>query len=191
TSVVDGLDKQNNSTRTGYYLQKFIDYEGASVLAGNTKKSKHYYSIFRFTELLLNFAEAANEAYGPQGTVPGYSFNASDVIQALRTRAGITSDAYQLEIIAEGKEAFREFILNERRLELCFEGHRFWDIRRWEKVDVMQESVRGMEIKVENGVVTFDPDYVVEKRDYKAHMIYGPIPYDEVLKTGIQQNNNW
>lgn len=192
TSEVDGLNKQDNSTRTGYYLQKFIDYANASITPGNVKASKHYYSIFRHTELLLNFAEAANEAYGPRGTVPGYNFSAYDILLSIRARAGINSDDYLLEVEALGKEAFRELILNERRLELCFEGHRFWDIRRWMKIDVTQEPIRGMQITaINDSTVSYNPNFVVEQRKYEPHMIYGPIPYEETVRYDIVQNANW
>ena len=79
----------------------------------------------------------------------------------------------------------RELIRNERRLELCFEGFRFWDLRRW-KAD-LNETVKGM--KIEAGKYSVVD---VEKRDYKDYMFWGPIPYSETLKFDqLIQNKGW
>ena len=82
----------------------------------------------------------------------------------------------------------RELIRNERRLELCFEGFRFWDLRRW-KVDMtkLNETVKGMSIEG-NKYSVVD----VETRNYADYMFYGPIPYSEVLKfNALIQNSGW
>ena len=82
----------------------------------------------------------------------------------------------------------RELIRNERRLELCFEGFRFWDLRRW-KVDLtkLNETVKGMSIEG-NKYSVVD----VETRNYADYMFYGPIPYSEVLKfNALIQNSGW
>ena len=88
------------------------------------------------------------------------------------------------------KEKMRELIRNERRLELCFENHRFWDLRRW--LAPLNETAKGVNItKAEDGSL----DYKiidVEKRDYKDYMYYGPIPYSEIMKwSNLQQNYGW
>ena len=82
----------------------------------------------------------------------------------------------------------RELIRNERRLELCFEGFRFWDLRRW-KVDMnkLNEAAKGMRIENNQGSVVD-----VETRNYSDYMYYGPIPYSEILKfNALQQNKGW
>ena len=76
----------------------------------------------------------------------------------------------------------RQLIRNERRLELCFEGFRFFDIRRW-KSD-LNATARGMNI---TGNVFTPID--VETRSYRDYMYYGPIPYSEVLKFNALQQN--
>ena len=79
----------------------------------------------------------------------------------------------------------REVIRNERRLELCFESFRFWDIRRW-KLD-LNEMALGM--NVNNNI--YSP-IEVEVRSYKEFMYYGPIPYSEILKySNLVQNKGW
>jgi len=133
---------------------------------------------------LLNFAEAANEAVGPDGLINGYSARA--VINALRTRAGITSTTY---INGLNKDGLRTAIRNERRLELCFEGFRFWDIRRWDDKATMKSSVNGVKISADNIAATVS---TIEARLYQDFQIYGPIPFDETLKyDALKQNKGW
>jgi hypothetical protein len=91
---------------------------------------EHYQARIRYTEIYLNYAEAANEAFGPTGK-GSHAYSAYDVIKAIRSRAGITGGDLYLESIKDNKDKMRELIRNERRLELCFEGFRFWDLRRW------------------------------------------------------------
>jgi hypothetical protein len=79
----------------------------------------------------------------------------------------------------------RELIRNERRLELCFESFRFWDLRRWK--EDLNETATGMDV---NGTVYTPID--VEERAFENHMIYGPIPNSEVLKYNkLIQNAGW
>ena len=90
-------------------------------------------------------------------------------------------------IFATGnKDKMRELIRNERRLELCFESFRFWDLRRWKAP--ITETARG----IDWGTETFTPLDNVEARKYEDYMYYGPIPHSEVLKySNIQQNKGW
>ena len=148
----------------------------------------HYTPRIRYTEMYLDYAEAANEAYGPVGT-GARSYSAYDVIKAIRKRAlGLNSDPY-LEEVKGDKVKMAQLIRNERRLELCFESFRFWDLRRW-KVDItkLNETVRGMDV---NGTV-YTPLNSVETRSYQNFMFYGPIPNSELLKyNSLVQNTGW
>ena len=81
----------------------------------------------------------------------------------------------------------RELIRNERRIELSFEGFRFWDIRRWGLS--LTETAKGMSIN--NAAATYGV-INVDTRNYKDYQQYGPIPYSEVLKySNLQQNQGW
>ena len=84
----------------------------------------------------------------------------------------------------------RELIRNERRIELSFEGHRFWDLRRWQvKLDDLNTMTKGMSINQAEG--TYTP-IDVESRNYKEYQYYGPIPYGECLKyNNLKQNKGW
>jgi hypothetical protein len=147
---------------------------------------RHFAARIRYTEIFLAYAEAANEAQGPKANVGGANFSAYDVIKALRQRAGVggKDDPY-LEACAQDKEKMRELIRNERRLELCFENHRFWDLRRWNAN--LNETAKGVSI-TKNNYNTID----VETRNYKDYMYFGPIPYSEVKKwNNLSQNDGW
>ncbi len=183
----DGINNLVTSTRTGYYLKKFMN-ESVNLVPGSVKQASHFFTYIRWTEIVLNYAEAANEAWGPDGDPMGYGFTARDAIAAVRQRAGINPDNYLAGISTQ--EDMRTLIRNERRIELCFEGFRFWDIRRWRLTETMKAPVSAMFIDYLNPGFHYDIQKV-EDRIYKDYMIYGPIPYNETLKYNIRQNKGW
>ena len=203
----DGLDaeKGGSPTRTGYFMRKLLNEDCIIKMrdGGSGISAQHKYNArIRYTEIFLAYAEAANEAYGPQGTAPGASFSAYDVIKAIRDRGraerdssglvilSVPEDKY-LESIKSDKDKMRDLIRNERRIELCFEGHRFWDLRRWNAN--LNEPVKAMEIKTVNGKKTYTVvDVKNEKRNYDDCMRFGPIPETELNKwSALKQNDGW
>ncbi len=179
----DGLNQQENSTRTGYYLKKLLQ-PAVNLNPTVMSTQRNFYTLFRYTEIFLNYAEAANEAWGPDADPNGYGFTPKSIIAAIRKRAGIIQPDEYLESIAN-KDDLRKIIQNERRLELCFEGFRFWDMRRWGLN--LTETVKGIEIS--NNVYKIIP---VEERKYQPYMRYGAIPYQETLKSKLTlQNSGW
>lgn len=182
----NGINVRETSTRTGYYLKKRlrsdVNYDNASK---SWQGKSNYVPRIRYTEMFLNYAESANEAYGPIGTAPNASYSAYDVIKAIRARAGVgilNGDAY-LEECKVDQAKMRELIRNERRIELCFEGFRFWDLRRW--AVELDETAKGYDVSTGQ---LFD----VELRSFADYMNYGPIPYSEVLKYDkLKQNRGW
>ena len=190
----DGINSLKTSTRTGYYLKKFMS-ESVDLTIGSEVEATHTYTLIRMTEVVLNFAEAANEAWGPDGDPNGYGFTARTKMEELRARAGLEDPDNYLSSVT-GKDDMRKLIHNERRIELCFEGFRFWDIRRWNEQNTMIAPVNGVFISA-----TFIPadstynysykEIEIEKRIYSPYMIYGSIPYEETLKYDIKQNNGW
>lgn len=191
TTAVDGTNNDalnkltGSSTRTGYYLRKLLRQD-ISLDPNGTTEEYHYTPRIRYTEMFLLYAEAANEAWGPTGS-GSHGYSAYDVIKAIRQRAGIgieNGDEY-LESIKGDQDKMRELIRNERRIELSFEGHRFWDLRRWKSE--LNETAKGMSISGSTYSVID-----VETRNYKDYMFYGPIPYSEVLKfSELIQNKGW
>ena len=202
--MLDNLDYQSGlSTRTGYYLKKLLREE-VSVDPSSSSNQFHIYPRIRYTEIFLAYAEAANDAWGPDSDPTGVGFTAYDVIKVIRERGGLghvkdqngndIPDDYIKEIKSD-KEKMTQLIRNERRIELCFENKRFWDLRRWQMP--LNESVKGIKI------VKIDPDkedsplkyttIEVEDRVYNSsYQWYGPIPKGEVLKwSNLKQNKGW
>ena len=187
TGVGGGINRidsiSEKSTRTGYYLKKLLRNDVRINNDGSIVPKKHINVYFRYTELYLILAEAANEIGGPDHAVEGLSARA--IIGQLRSRAGITQpDGYLASI--SSKEEMRALIQNERRLELCFEGHRFWDLRRWGLP--LNQNVSGY---FNNGS-GYEEIPVVETRDYPESAKYMPIPYSEIIKfSSLEQNQGW
>ena len=196
----DNLNSISTSTRTGYYLKKLLR-EDVSPQSSSLIEQYHIYPRIRYTEIFLAFAEAANDAWGPKADPTGIGFTAYDVIKAIRVRAGLATneigqplpegDVY-LEECATDQAKMTNLIRNERRIELCFENKRFWDIRRW--MLPLNETVRGM--RIDRDKATSELTYTVidvEERVYdNSYQCYGPIPKGEVLKwSNLQQNRGW
>ena len=196
----DNLNFGSSSTRTGYYLKKLLR-DDVSPLSSSLIEQQHIYPRIRYTEIFLAFAEAANDAWGPKADPTGIGFTAYDVIKAIRERAGLATneigvalpegDVY-LEECAGDQAKMTNLIRNERRIELCFENKRFWDLRRW--LLPLNETVNGVEINrnEETGELTYKL-LVVEKREFdNSYQCYGPIPKGEVLKwSNLKQNKGW
>lgn len=196
----DNLNSISTSTRTGYYLKKLLR-DDVSPLSSSLIEQQHVYPRIRYTEIFLAYAEAANDAWGPNADPTGIGFTAYDVIKAIRKRAGLGTDEHgmplaegdaYLEACAKDKAKMTDLIRNERRIELCFENKRFWDLRRWQMP--LNETVRGM--KITRNEETLELTYTiedVEKREYdSSYQWYGPIPKSEVLKwSALMQNRGW
>jgi len=187
-----GQDKPNNTTRqtrTGYYLRKFL---GSFAAADSYSNTPHNYPIFRYADILLSYAEAQNEYLdAPDQTV-------KQVLYDLRLRAGIakgsiTGYSYGLKDNMT-KEEMREAIRNERRLELAFEEHRFWDLRRWKIAEnVLNQSLQGMKItKNSSGGFNYEEIDIAKVGFQSPKMYFYPIPNTEILKnTNLIQNTGW
>lgn len=176
----DGIGRSSTATKTGYYMRKFTDF---SLDIAKDNSSRRAWIHFRFAEILLNYCEAMNEYLDvPDNTI--YT-----QLNKLRTRAGV--DTYISGSLT--KEQMREAIRKERRVELAFEEHRFWDVRRWQEgVKYFNGPVHGMEIHKNNdGTYTYNT-IEVENRVYNSKMDWYPIPYQELLKNpNLKQNPAW
>ena len=196
----DNLNSIGTSTRTGYYLKKLLR-DDVSPLSSSLIEQQHIYPRIRYTEIFLAYAEAANDAWGPKSDPTGFGFTAYDVIKAIRVRAGLGTDEYgrelsegdtYLEECSADKAKMTDLIRNERRIELCFENKRFWDLRRW--MLPIDEGVKGVKIdrNEDTGALTYTIMDVEERKFNSSYQWYGPIPKSEVLKwSNLQQNKGW
>ena len=196
---LDNINYGNTSTRTGYYMKKLLN-EKVSPLQSSLVEQYHIYPRIRYTEMFLAYAEAANDAWGPKADPTGVGFTAYDVIKAIRQRAGLgkdeigfdlpEGDAY-LEECAADQAKMTELIRNERRIELCFENKRFWDLRRWKMP--LNETVKGIMIdRNDEGELSYKLIDVEERKYDSSYQWYGPIPKSEVLKwSNLKQNKGW
>ncbi|ATL47237.1 RagB/SusD family nutrient uptake outer membrane protein [Chitinophaga caeni] len=176
-----GLPKQN-ATKTGYYLQKYI--QGGIDLVNNTK-ANHSWVYFRYAETLLNFAEAMFQAYGADADPQGYGMTALQAINAVRQRNGVNLTpltAAQLNLKA---------IIHERNVELGFEDHRSWDVRRWKLGETyLATPLRRIEITNNNGNFNYEVKDL-EPRVFENKMYWYPIPQAEITVTNWTQNAGW
>lgn len=176
----DGLNKTPTATRTGYYMRKFIDQ---NLDLSKDQKRRRPWILFRYAEILLNYAEAMNEYLeAPDQSV-------YDAVNQIRKRAKIPQLNIRMEL---SKEEMRERIRNERRVELAFEEHRFWDVRRWNEGNTyFNRPIHGMRITVNGEEIEYE-QFVVEERMFETKMNYYPIPQSELQKNGgLVQNPGW
>jgi hypothetical protein len=182
----DGPDNWNTS-KTGYYLKKFMnDAYPLQNPWGNAGFQPWIY--FRYAEILLNFAEAANEAYGADVVPPGATFSAREAINQVRSRAGI-----QMPAIAAGlsKDAFRDAVRYERRVELAFEEHRFYDVRRWKIADVTENKpANGINVVKSGSTYTYSTKVALDGRHFETKHYWLPIPRAEILASNNQLAQN-
>ncbi len=167
-----------NATMTGYYLYKFIDpYK--SVNLRTEDKSTNPWTYFRYGEILLNYAEAKFEL-GDEDVARKY-------VNLVRARVNMPP------VNASGID-LRNKIRHERRIELAFEGHRFFDVRRWEILEeVSTKQILGMQIrKATNGEKSYDIKVVAPVAYYDQHLKL-PIPRTEIDKSGgaLTQNRGY
>lgn len=178
-------------TRTGYYLRKFL---GDFATGTTYTNQSHNFPIFRYAETLLNYAEALNEV--------GRTEEAVAQLVALRRRAGLTAgtnNRFGIPVgIGQGEA--RTLIRNERRIELGFEEHRFWDVRRWKTAEtVLSGPLYGVQITRGGAGTTASPyTYAYNPRVtaatllWQTRLYYLPLPYDEATKNyRLAQNPGW
>lgn len=179
----------DGATPTSYYLRKHI-VEATSFVTGSEMSYQHIFPFFRYAEVLLNYAEALAAATqnpdftGMKGEVE-YTLSPREALNAVRARynmPGITETDYA---------AFVKRLRNERRVELAFEGHRFWDIRRW-KIGAETTKVYGLTITPQNDGSFSYVRSVIQQRGWDDRMNYYPIADAELFKNhNLVQNDGW
>lgn len=176
------------STKTGYYLRKWMN-PSVSLDPVKPNKIEHHYILFRYAEILLNYAEAMNEWMGPDAVdaAKGCPVSARTALNEVRAAATMG------DVVATGQTDFREKVRNERRVELALEGHRFFDIRRWKIAE--KEEVRDLYgVKItKNGENSFSFEKVLIQKMYWANKMYlYPYPQNELyMNENLVQNPEW
>ena len=208
------MDPKNHLyTKTGYYLRKFW---ARTCKNKNTPGSMKVFGYFlRYTEMYFNYAEAMNEAYGPDSN--GGTAGAMTAIEAINaTRARLicaptaTADKNTKEERTENpdfpvlpaglpglptgltKDQARARIQNERIIEFAFEDQYFYDILRWKRgEELIGGTVYGIDIIKSGEEFTYNR-MKVEDREFDPRRMYRyPIPQSEVYNLGIDQNEGW
>lgn len=185
-----GRDRPGTSitqTQTGYYIRKFMGrFENELRYSGHPQD----FIYIRYAEILLNYAEALNEYEGPVQAV-------YDQLIAIRARAGIEAGADNMYGLPVGmsKDAMREVIRRERRVELAFEEQRYHDIRRWKIAEqVYTQPLHGIKISVyeATGELTYQKVPVVTPVFEAPRMYRYPIQYNILVTNDrLEQTQGW
>lgn len=167
------------ATETSYYMRKFVDESIPPT--GSSNNPTNPWVFFRYAEILLNYAEAMFEL-GDETTARKY-------VNMIRSRKSV-----QMPEITETGDALKKRIQQERRVELAFEHHRFFDVRRWKIADVTEKKpVIAMEIVKKSDDSRTYTEVIKFQRDFFPQHYYIPIPRTEVEKSlgAIKQNPNY
>jgi hypothetical protein len=171
-----------NTSPTGYYMRKFLNESTGLDDWNNMGVSPWRY--IRYAEILLNYAEAQNEAVAsPDASV-------YDAVNQVRDRAGMPDLPAGLT-----KDEMRERIHNERRIELAYEEHRYFDVRRWMIADdVENEPAGGISItKNPDNSLTYTSKIALTGKTFLPQHYWFPIPIEEINATNseIEQNPDY
>lgn len=175
-----------NTSRTGYYLKKFMT-DGLNLVASSPGTAQHIWPLFRYAEVLLNYAEAMNEIYTPDEIPAGYTLSARGAINQVRRSASTLLP----EVTTTDRNEFRNAVKHERRIELAFEDHRYWDLIRWmDAFDVLNRTVLGVKVTKEvinvgdNEEFKFSYDVVdVAPRVFLNRNYYLPFSRSEIVNS--------
>lgn len=174
-----------NATTTGYYLRKYVD-NSISFEAGSTTAATHHnWILFRYAEVLLNYAEAMIHVNGNCDFKDAtYTMSAREALNVVRKRAGMP------EVAACSQDEFLTRVKHERRVEMAFEGQRFWDLRRWKNLDETK-NIYAVRITHHNGVLSYEKTLLSE-RSVSDKLYFYPIANVELFKNKkLVQNSGW
>lgn len=189
TYVPGGKDSKDgpsnwNTTKTGYYLRKFMN-DANPIQNPWSSAGQQPWIYMRYAEVLLNYAEAQNEASGPDGSV--YS-----AVNQVRQRASVNQPPLPAGL---SQAQMREAIRKERQVELAFEEHRFYDVRRWKIANVTENAeAGGMTItKNANGTFSYSRKVALDGKAFTDKNYWLPIPRSEILASNnqLQQNEGY
>ena len=155
-------------------------------------------NIFRMSEIYLNYAEAANEAYGPTGRAPGASLSTLEAVNKIRNRVGMPNVN---SMYSGSQDLLRKRIRNERAIELAYEGHRYTDLRRWKTAHLPEnQKVEFLEMRWQGGESSIYPsgysyDYIDQadkRKTFTDRNYWWPIPSSEIEAVpSFKQTTGW
>ena len=174
----------SGATPTGYYLKKLLD-SSIDLRPGRETRSRHSWITYRLGEFYLNYAESVFKFLGSADAVSSvFPMSAREAVNVVRGRTGVEMPA--LEVGLNNDDFWTQYT-NERMIELAFEGHRFWDVRRWKEGDKFRE-VDLMKI-TRNPDGTYNYNRETQNRLWDDKMYFFPIPQAELLKNdNLTQN---
>ena len=175
-------------TPTGYYLKKLLHPAIGLLSTSKTRNDTHTWVTFRLAEFYLNYAEAVFKYLGSAtATTAEFPMSADEAVNKVRARVGMPAFPTNLSV-----EEWWQKYTNERRVELAFEGHRFWDVRRWKEADKYFKSITEMKITKDDatGNLTYTRKKVNRIWDDKMYLF--PIPNKDRMKNpNLTQNPGW
>ena len=172
----------NGGTPTGYYLKKLLN-AAVDTRPATANTMKHSWVIFRMGEAYLNYAEAVFQYFKSQGRADAADATSAEFPVSARELASKTRLRSKMKAMPAGMSNadFWAKYQNERRVELAFEGHRFWDVRRWKEGAKYFSKITEMHItKNEDGTYTYTPKTVNRVWDEKFNFF--PIPQSDIMK---------
>ena len=177
----------SGATPTGYYLKKYLDSAIDLSASSTTKTSRHSWITYRLGEFYLNYAEAVFRYTGSADAPGDWGMTAREAVNIIRNRADVQMPELPTGLSAD---AFWEKYENERMVELAFEGHRFWDLRRWKEGDKLGSIIQMKLTKNADGTITYNRQTV--NRTWNDKMYLFPIPQTELMKNpNLGQNPGW
>ncbi|MBE8722003.1 RagB/SusD family nutrient uptake outer membrane protein [Sphingobacterium sp. Ka21] len=180
----EGISTTNRRhTRTGYYLRKF-----SNPGSGQNNNADGATRLFRLAELYLNFAESAYQSAGPDVVIQASNIgiSARDAVNAVRARAKMPPLPGGLSA-----EQFEIRYRNERKIEMAFEEHRYFDVRRWKILADTDQFVTGMRIEIENGELVYNRFKFADRNSSSDKYLLYPIDQAEVNKMFQLTGQNW
>lgn len=175
------------ATPTGYYLKKYLDSTTDISSSTGSGGKRHSWVTFRLGEFYLNYAEAVFNYLGSaDATDAVFTMSPVEAVNKVRNREDVKMPDFPSGMSAD---EFIQKYRRERMVELAFEGHRFWDVRRWKDGD-SQKNIIEMQITKNGDNYTYKR--VTKSRYWNDKMYLFPIPDSEMRKNpNLTQNPGW
>ncbi|PWG80682.1 RagB/SusD family nutrient uptake outer membrane protein [Pararcticibacter amylolyticus] len=189
----NGKVEEDYGPVTGYYVKKYVHYENVQGSGSSDYSVREYpWPVMRLAQLYLLYAEALNESQGPVEEVHQY-------IDLVRARAGLQPVRTSWTNYSNNpgkyttKEGMRDIIQTEELIELAFEGHRFWDLRRWKRAleEFNRRPVQGWDIDQSSPQFYYRPKMIFQQRFMLRDYFWPISDYNLVVNPKLVQNIGW